>query len=65
MVLQSLFATIFQFKIRFCLFEENYEPNQYLTEASKRLYMHMTGVNYGIDGKKITDKLCTSIIYVK
>ena len=45
------------------IFDENYKPNQYLTV--QKLYMHTTGVNYGIDGKKITDKICTSIIYVK
>ena len=62
MILQSLFATIFQFKILSCWKYSKKIISPINIWQSNRLYMHMTGVNYGMDGKKITDKICSSII---
>ena len=55
------------FNLRYVLVENIRRKlwNKLIFDGSKRLYMHMTGVNYGMDGKKITDKICSSIIYVK
>ena len=54
------------FNLRYVLVENIWRKlrPKSLFDGSKSLYMHMTGVNYGLDGKKITDEICTSIIWV-
>ena len=55
------------FNLRYVLVEHIWRKlwTKSIFDGSKRLYIHITGVNYGMDGKKITDKICISIVCVK